>query len=298
MVEVLNATKAFGTTIAVQEVSFRAQPGEVFGLIGPNGAGKTTIIRMIMNILAPDAGEIRFNGKPISERDKDRIGYLPEERGLYRNVKVREMLLYLASLKSVPKDVAKRRIDEWLERFSLSDWSDSKISELSKGMAQKVQLIGTILHDPEFIFLDEPFSGLDPVSTDQLRGSIDQLGRDGKTVLFSTHNMEQAERICSRIFLINRGRELLSGQTDEIKAGYGHRSVVIEFDGSVDGLEKSNAVQTITRYPRYVEVQLADGAEPNTILESVLKTAKVTRFELVTPSLHRIFVDQVGGVVE
>ncbi len=203
--------------MAVDQVSFATRKGEIFGLLGPNGAGKSTIIKMIMNIIPSDSGSILFNGKPLREEDKDRIGYLPEERGLYRNVRIDEMLLYFADLKNADRRETAKRLDAWLERFDLLKWKTSKPETLSKGMVQKVQFIASVLHEPDFLFLDEPFSGLDPVSTDTLRGTILELGSRGKAIVFSTHNMEVAEKICSRILIISHGREVISGSLSDIK---------------------------------------------------------------------------------
>jgi ABC-2 type transport system ATP-binding protein len=250
---------------------------------------------MIMNILAPDTGAILFNGKHISEADKDRIGYLPEERGLYRKVKIKEMLLYLASLKNADMAAAEKRLDYWFERFELSEWKMRTPESLSKGMAQKVQLIAALLHDPEFIFLDEPFSGLDPVSTDVMREAVLELGKEGKTILFSTHNMEVAEKICSRILVIDHGREVISGSLADIKTRHGHNTVVVEFDGTIDFGSLSRLTADVTRYPRWVEIELAEGASPQELLKMLVDQVAVRRFEVVSPSLHKIFVELVGG---
>ncbi|HET6485412.1 MAG TPA: ATP-binding cassette domain-containing protein [Spirochaetia bacterium] len=294
MVELNEVRKSYGALTAVDGISFRAEPGEIFGLLGPNGAGKSTTIKMIMNILVPDSGSIRLNGNPIREEDKDRIGYLPEERGLYRKVKVGEMLLYLASLKNADPVAASRRLDEWLERFELTEWKNRTPDALSKGMAQKAQFIAAVLHDPQFIFLDEPFTGLDPVSTDVLREVVLELGGKGKTILFSTHNMEVAERLCSRIFVIDHGRELLSGTLAEVKARYGQRSIVVEFDGQIDWSRLSGMVANVTRYPRWVEIELAADAQPQELLKRLVDQVAVTRFEVMAPSLHKIFVQMVA----
>ena len=201
----------------MDDVSFRAQPGEIFGLLGPNGAGKTTTIRMIMNLLTPDSGEVLFDGRPVEERDKNRIGFLPEERGLYRRQTVAEVLTYLAALKGVPKSQSAATIRSWLTRFDLADWHDQRVDRLSKGMAQKVQFIAAVVHDPEIIFFDEPFAGIDPVAIDILRAALVELARTGKTVLFSTHMMEQAERICERVHIIDQARTVLDGRLSEIR---------------------------------------------------------------------------------
>jgi ABC-2 type transport system ATP-binding protein len=294
LVELRNVKKYFGEVKAVDGVSFSARPGEILGLLGPNGAGKTTIIRMIMNILAPDEGEVLFENRKIREEDKNRIGYLPEERGLYKKVKVSDMLLYLSSLKNCNIKSARERLDGWLDRFDLAGWKDDPIENLSKGMAQKIQFIAAVLHDPDFIFLDEPFAGLDPVSTDTLRDNITGLGKQGKTVLFSTHNMDLAERICEKIFIINSGKELLSGRLDEIKSKFGKNTVAIEFDGNIDFLTGSPLVSDIIKYPRWVEVELSSGSTSDELLKTCAGRVSIKRFEVVVPSLHKIFVNQLG----
>ena len=294
MIELRSVSKSFGQVRAVDKISFATREGEIFGLLGPNGAGKSTTIKMIMNILVPDSGSILFNGNPLREADKDRIGYLPEERGLYRKVKINEMLLYLASLKNADRAAAARRLDEWFARFDLLEWKTRTPEALSKGMAQKVQFIAAILHDPEFIFLDEPFSGLDPVSTDVLREAVLELGSSGKTILFSTHNMEVAEKICSQILVIDHGREVISGSLADIKSRYGHNTVAVEFDGTIDFGSLSGMVRNVSRFPRWVEVELAEGASPQTLLKILVSQVSVRRFEVVSPSLHNIFVELVG----
>jgi ABC-2 type transport system ATP-binding protein len=294
MIELRNVRKCYGEVKAVEGISFTARPGEVFGLIGPNGAGKSTTIKMIMNILAPDSGEILFDGRRLGRRDKDAIGYLPEERGLYKKVKLRDMLAYLASLKNAdPRDAA-RRIDRWLERFDLTEWKNRRCEDLSKGMGQKAQFIAAVAHDPPYLFLDEPFAGLDPVATDLLRETVLEMGREGRTILFSTHNMEVAERLCSRIFLIDHGREVLSGSMEEVKARYGRNAVVAEFDGELDLDALSELAASVTRYPRYVEIELASGASSQALLRALAAQVAVRRFEVAAPSLHKIFVQLVS----
>jgi len=294
VIELRSVSKSFGQVRAVDNISFATREGEIFGLLGPNGAGKSTTIKMIMNILEPDSGSILFNGSPIREADKDRIGYLPEERGLYRKVKINEMLLYLASLKNAERSAVEKRLDEWLARFNLAEWKTRTPETLSKGMAQKVQFIASILHDPEFLFLDEPFSGLDPVSTDVLREAVLELGSRGTTILFSTHNMEVAEKICSRLLVIDHGREVISGSLADIKSRYGHNIVAVEFDGTIDFGSLSGMVRNVSRFPRWVEMELVEGANPQTLLRVLLGQVSVRKFEVVSPSLHRIFVELVG----
>ena len=294
MIEVKNVTKSFDSVTAVRDVSFATEPGEIFGLIGPNGAGKSTTIRMIMNILAPDSGSILFEGKPITEKDKDRIGYLPEERGLYKKVKVNDMLIYLGELKGKERNLLQKNIDYWLDRFDLSDWKMKPISELSKGMSQKVQFIAAVAHEPAILFFDEPFAGLDPVSSDLLRESIIELSRSGKTVLFSTHIMEQAERLCNRIFLIDKGRKVVYGSVDEIKDAHGSNTVAVEYDGDGSFINGLPQVAGATTYQRWIELQLVDGADPDDLLKALVGRISIRRFEVKAPSLHSIFINLVG----
>jgi len=294
MIELRGVRKYYGEVKAVDGISFTARPGEVFGLIGPNGAGKSTTIKMIMNILAPDGGEILFDGKPLGKRLKDSIGYLPEERGLYKKVKLGEMLAYLASLKNADPGESARRIDRWLARFDLAEWKNRRCEDLSKGMGQKAQFIAAVAHDPPYLFLDEPFAGLDPVATDLLRETVLEMSRAGKTILFSTHNMEVAERLCSRIFLVDHGREVLSGAMDEVKSRYGRNAVIVEFDGELPPAGFPGLAAAIIRYPRYAEIELETGATSQQLLKALAERVTVRRFEVASPSLHKIFVQLVG----
>ena len=295
MIEVRNVSKSFESVHAVSDVSFTAESGEIFGLIGPNGAGKSTTIRMIMNIIAPDDGNILFDGSPLVEKDKERIGYLPEERGLYKKVKVNDMLMYLGELKGADRGLVQRNIDLWLGRFDLTEWKLKPISELSKGMSQKIQFIAAVAHDPEILFFDEPFAGLDPVSSDLLRESIIELSRTGKTVLFSTHIMEQAEKLCNRIFLINKGKRVVYGPLEEIKDAHGSNTVVVEYDGDGAFISKLPGVARATSYQRWIELELKDGGSPDDLLAALVNRVSIRRFEVMAPSLHSIFVSLVGG---
>ena len=294
MISVKNVSKSFDSVEAVKNVSFSAKPGEIFGLIGPNGAGKSTTIRMIMNIIAPDSGSISFDGKPMGEKDKERIGYLPEERGLYKKVKVNEMLLYLGELKGAERPRLQSNIDKWLERFDLTAWQHKPISELSRGMSQKVQFVAAVAHEPAILFFDEPFSGLDPVSADLLRESIMELAGEGCTVLFSTHIMEQAERLCNRIFLINGGEEVVYGTLDEVKTAYGSRTVTVEYDGDGSFIRQLPVVAKALVYQRWAELELAETADPDELLGALIGRLSIRRFEVKAPSLHNIFVSLVG----
>jgi len=280
---------------AVAGLSFEARPGEIFGLIGPNGAGKSTTIRMIMNIIAPDTGTISFDGSPLSEVDKDRIGYLPEERGLYRKAKLGEVLEYLAAIKGAKPALYRPSIDAWLERFGLSEWKHRKVQELSKGMAQKAQFIAAVAHNPSVVFFDEPFSGLDPLAQDELLAVMVELKQKGATVLFSTHIMEHAEKICERILLINKGKEVVYGTMADIKAQYGRNAVQLEFDGDASFVAGLDFVESVVSYPRWIEVELKEDADPDVLFRALAGRLRVRRFETVAPSLHKIFVRLVGG---
>jgi ABC-2 type transport system ATP-binding protein len=290
-----NVVKTYANVRAVDGLSFETRQGEIFGLIGPNGAGKSTTIRMVMNIIAPDSGVIHFDGKPLTEADKARIGYLPEERGLYGKAKVGEVLEYLAALKGMPAADAKASIGAWMERFGIAEWKNRKVSELSKGMAQKAQFIGAIAHNPSVVLFDEPFSGLDPLAQDELLAVMVELKQKGTMVLFSTHIMEHAEKICERILLVNKGKEVVCGPMADIKAKYGRNAVQLEFDGDGSFVKDLDFVASVAAYPRWIEVELKEGADPDALFAAVAGRLRMRRFETVAPSLHKIFVRLVGG---
>jgi ABC-2 type transport system ATP-binding protein len=304
VIDVQQVVKRFAGHTAVRNVSWRVPRGVVYGLLGPNGAGKTTTIRMVLNIIAPDEGQITIFGLPSRTRGvTDRIGYLPEERGLYRKMQVRRLLRFLAELKGVSRRVADSRIDQWMERLGLrtaeKDWGTAKIDDLSRGMQQKVQFIGTLLHDPELVILDEPFSGLDPINAQALKDTVVDLRRAGKTVVFSTHIMDNAERLCDSVCIIARGEVVLDGKVSDVKAQHGGRHVALSLE-SANGAESVFADRSLVRRVndsnRYLEVELADGADPQELLRRVVASgASVQRFELIQPSLHQIFLDKVGA---
>ena len=305
-IEIDNAVKRYAEHVAVRDLSLRVPRGAVYGLLGPNGAGKTTTIRMILNIIAPDSGSIRILGHPSTDSSiTDRIGYLPEERGLYRKMQVRRVLRFLAELKGLTGKEADRRIDTWLERFDLKtaekDWGLSKIDELSRGMQQKVQFIGTLLHDPDLVILDEPFSGLDPINAQALKDTIIDLKRRGKTVIFSTHIMDNAERICDSVCIIARGEKVLDGSINDIKESHGARNIALGLAGPPTSqistiFTDRSLVKRVDDSNRYFEVELADGADAQTLLHRVVSTgAAINRFEIVRPSLHQIFLERVGA---
>jgi ABC-2 type transport system ATP-binding protein len=297
MIELQHISKQYGSLHAVEDLSLHAHKGEIFGLLGPNGAGKSTTIRMIMNIIAPDSGNILFDGAPIADSIKDNIGYLPEERGLYKKSKVNDLLMYLGRLKGKNDDELASAIDMWLNQFSLQEWKHRKVEELSKGMAQKVQFISCVIHNPEILFLDEPFSGLDPVSTDFMRDTIVELAKKGTTILFSTHIMEQAEKICNRILLMNKGKSVIYGELDEIKQKLGHKSIIVEFSGDGSFIETLPQVERVIKFPKYVEITLKEHSDTNMLLTQLTSKILIRKFEIVSPSLHNIFVSQVKGEV-
>ena len=290
-------TKRFGDFTAVDGLSLEVRAGRVFGLLGPNGAGKTTTIRMIVGITAPDEGRLELFGRRVTPDLQNRIGYLPEERGLYKRMKVGDQLKFFSELKGFAGRAADEAVDRWLAKVKLSDWKRKKSSELSKGMQQKVQFIAAVMHDPDLLILDEPFSGLDPVNVELLKDLVLELKAAGKTIIFSTHQMEVAERICDDICLINRARKVLSGSIREVKSGFGRNSVALRFEGEGGGvLEDAALVASIKRHSDYNEALLATGADAQELLRRLLAAgARVTRFELVEPSLHDIFIEKVGG---
>jgi ABC-2 type transport system ATP-binding protein len=288
-IKVSRLSKSFNGQNVVRDISFEIKKGEVFGLIGPNGAGKTTIIRMLLDIMRPDSGEIRILNDILCEEIKNRIGYLPEERGLYKKLTVFETLLYLGALKE--KD-SKERARMLLEKMGMFSHKDKKISELSKGMQQKIQIIASIIHDPEFIILDEPFSGLDPLNMKLVKELIIELGKVGKTILISTHMMEQVEQMCSRIFMINKGEGVLYGSIDEIKSHYGKNTILLEFEGELKNIP---GVKKMNNFGNYAELVLESGTDSQVILKKLAEMVMVNKFEISTPSLNEIFIRVVEG---
>lgn len=298
MIEVQNLYKTFTTINAVNDVSFKVEPGRVFGLLGPNGAGKTTTIRMILNILQPDSGEIHFDERPFNIDIQNNIGYLPEERGLYRKNKLIHTIQYFAGLKGVSSREAKKRALHWLERFQLTDYTNNKIEELSKGNQQKVQFIISVLHEPRYIILDEPFSGLDPVNQIVLKDIIGELRKEGKILIFSTHQMEQAEKMCDDVCIINRGRVVMYGKLSEEKKKFGINTILIEFEGDGSILERLGGIKRSAVYSNYAELEI-DGAEkPRAIIHEASKDLDIRKFEVKEPTLNAIFLNLVGASVE
>jgi ABC-2 type transport system ATP-binding protein len=294
-IRISDVTKTFGTHVAVRGLSLEVPRGSVFGLLGPNGAGKTTTLRMVMNVLGPDSGRIEILGRPSDQAGRDRLGYMPEERGLYQRMVLEEQLVYMAELKGIPRAVAQARLGPWLERMNLSDWRKRKLNELSKGMQQKAQFVSTLLHEPDVLILDEPMSGLDPVASDAMREVLLDLRRQGRTLVLSSHQMETVERLCDSIALIHRGDKLLDGTVGDVKRRYGKNTVVIAYEGDGAFLGKLPGVERVSDFGRYVEVRLAESGDPQALLREAAARLRVSRFEIVEPSLHDIFVERVTG---
>jgi len=289
-----HVSKSFGDFKAVSDLSLEVKPGRVFGLIGPNGAGKTTTIRMIVNITAPDTGTIKLFGQPMTTVLQDRIGYLPEERGLYKKMKVGEQLRFFAELKDVRGRDADARIDHWLAKLQLSAWKDKRTKELSKGMQQKVQFITSVIHDPDLLILDEPFSGLDPVNVDIMKDTILELKSANKTIILSTHQMEIAEKLCDDVCMINRSHKVLDGRLRDIRRSFSRNAVALRFEGTNGLLNDPELVANIRQVDEDFEVLLVPGANPQTLLKRLVDSGTtVTRFELVEPTLHDIFIEKV-----
>ena len=293
---VRDVVKTFADVRAVDGVSFQVRRGTITGLLGRNGAGKTTTIRMITGILIPDSGSIEWLGTSAEGRVfRDQIGYLPEERGLYKQMKIVELLLFLAEIKGRRGPDVRKSIDRWLERFELTEKRESKVEELSKGNQQKVQLIGTLLHDPELIILDEPQSGLDPVNMVLVRNLLNDLKKEGRTILLSTHMMGEAERLADDIVLIHRGRVVLGGDIDEVRNSFGKNTVHVEFEGDGSFLSSLPDVKHAAIVNNAAELSLVDGADPQKILEASMSRLRIRRFELAMPSLEEIFIEKVGA---
>ena len=287
-------SKSFGEFTAVSELSLDARAGRVYGLLGPNGAGKTTTIRMIVNITAPDSGTILLFGRRIDASLQDRIGYLPEERGLYKKMRVADQLRFFAEIKNMRGKVVETKIDDWLARVKLSDWKNKRATELSKGMQQKIQFITAVIHDPDILILDEPFSGLDPVNVELMKEIVLDLKRAGKTIIFSTHQMEVAEKICDDICLINRSRKVFEGSLREIKSSFGRNSVAVRCEGGDGVLEDPELVSKLVRHADEAQALLASGADAQTLLKRLIDSgAVIGKFEMVEASLNDIFITKV-----
>ena len=292
-VELRGIRKTYDHFVAVDRLSLNIREGSVYGLLGPNGAGKTSTIRMMIGITLPDEGDVRLFGQPFHRGQLHSIGYLPEERGLYKRMKVIDHLVFLGALHALSEQEARKRSLAWCERLEIADWEDKKVEELSKGMQQKIQFIATLLHDPTLIIMDEPFSGLDPANSVMLKDVLIDLKKAGKTILFSTHRMDQVERLCDSICLIDHGSAILEGDLKKIKASYGKNHVQMQYEGDPE-LESCDLLESFNNYGNYVEARLKPGADPQELLLLTAERARISRFELLEPSLEEIFIDQVG----
>jgi len=289
-----HVNKSFGDFNAVTDLSLQVRPGRVFGLIGPNGAGKTTTIRMIVNITLPDSGRIELLGQSMTTALQDRIGYLPEERGLYRRMKIGEQLKFFAELKNVTGSEADARINRWLTKLQLQDWKDKRTKDLSKGMQQKVQFITSVIHEPDLLILDEPFSGLDPVNVDLMKETILELKGENKTIILSTHQMEIAEKLCDDVCMINRSRKVFDGGLREIRRSFALNAVAVRLEGADGFPNDPELIVSVREVGDEFEVLLNPGTSPQTLLKRLVDSEVIiTKFELIEPSLHDIFVQKV-----
>jgi ABC-2 type transport system ATP-binding protein len=286
--------KSFGQVRAVDNLDVNVPTGSIYGFLGPNGAGKTTTIRMIMNIIRPDSGRIDIFGDSSIERAKSRIGYMPEERGLYRKMKVAKVLSFFGAVKGLSASDLIRAVPHWLERVELADWANKKVEELSRGMHQKLQFAVTVINEPDLVILDEPFSGLDPVNQDLLRDIILQMRQAGKTIVFSTHVMHEAEQLCDFILLINKGKSVLDGRLDDIRSGYRSDAVSVELEGDTSFIKTLPMVKTVETQGRRMEISLSEKADTQDLLKALVGRVRVKAFEVKVPSLHEIFVRLVG----
>ena len=293
--EIEAISKRFGDFYAVKKLSLKVPQGIIYGLLGPNGAGKTTTIRMVMNIIIPDEGSIKVLNQKMDEEMKERIGYLPEDRGLYPKMKVGELLLFLGEIKGLKGAEARKQIDFWLKRFDLSDWKYKKVEELSRGMQQKLQFIVTVIHKPELIILDEPFSGLDPVNTKLLKDIMLEMKEDGGTIIFSTHRMEQVEMICDNICLINKAEMVLEGNLSQIKKQYGKNTVVLDYEGDGSFIRDLPEIEKIDDYGKFMEIKLKEKHDPQSLLPKLVGKIAISKFEVREPTLNSIFIEKVGG---
>ncbi len=294
VVELAGVTKAYETKVAVDHLSLSIDAGQMFGLLGPNGAGKTSSIRMMMGITMPDSGDVRLFGVPFERKALERVGYLPEERGLYKKMKVLDQLVFFGQLHGLTAEESHKRALAWAERLEIADSLQKKTEELSKGMQQKIQFISALLHDPGLIIMDEPFSGLDPVNATLLERTLIELKEQGKAILFSTHRMEQVEKLCDSICLVNKGKAVLAGRVREIKSRYERNRVIIEFEGD-PGFLNSAEVEEARNFSGHAEVKLKAHGSAQKLLHEAAAAATIYRYELVEPSLEEIFIQTVGG---
>jgi ABC-2 type transport system ATP-binding protein len=300
MLSIRNIVKQYAGHTALSDVSLEVSGGQIFGLLGPNGAGKTSLIRIINQITAPDSGEIYFDGQKLNQSHIERIGYMPEERGLYKKMAIGEQIVYLARLKGLSHAEATKRIKYWFEKLQIQDWWDKKVEELSKGMQQKAQFVATVLHEPDLIILDEPFSGFDPVNAEVIKDEILELNRKGATILFSTHRMESVEELCNSIALIHKSHKILDGRVKDIRNSYRSNTFLIEYTGNklqLNGLEPFTEISdAVTEEGHSIRLQLKDGSSVNEVLQYLLPQISITHLQEVIPSVNEIFIQNVNKI--
>jgi ABC-2 type transport system ATP-binding protein len=301
MLSVRNIVKQYASHRALDDVSLEVEQGKIFGLLGPNGAGKTSLIRIITQITGPDSGEVLFNGKRLNGEHIAQIGYLPEERGLYKKMEIGEQVLYLARLKGLSTPEATKRIKYWFEKLEMQDWWKKKVEDLSKGMQQKVQFVATVLHNPELIILDEPFSGFDPVNADIIKNEILELNKQGSTFIFSTHRMESVEELCDHIALIHHSKKILDGSVGDIKSTYRNNTYWVEYEGAYN-LMQADAIFTVLEQQQLagktlIKIQLRPGQTANQVLLALLPQVSIQRLDEVIPTMNDIFIDKVKNVI-
>jgi ABC-2 type transport system ATP-binding protein len=298
-----NVTKSFINHKALDNVSINVPQGTIFGLLGPNGAGKTTLIRIVNQIYAPDSGLIKINGEDLTPRHVEKIGYLPEERGLYKKMKVGEQAVYLARLKGLSRNEALKRLKYWFEKFEIQTWWDKKVEELSKGMAQKVQFVITVIHEPQLLIFDEPFSGFDPINANLLKEEMIDLRKKGATIIFSTHNMSSVEELCNHVALINRSRKVLDGQVDEIKERYRTNTYRIDFAGNLaeavngEGMFEIKSSENVGKYNRAL-IEARGNVPPNELLKKLIQHVEIHAFNELLPSMNDVFIRVVQENVQ
>ncbi len=293
MLSVKNLTKKFKNSVAVNNLSFNVVPGKIFGLLGPNGAGKTTTIRTVLNIIKPTSGTIIFNGKPITNQFFNQIGYLPEERGLYKRSKVIDVLKYFAELKNLSSTEAVKTADKWLAKLKITHYRNKRIEELSKGNQQKIQFITAVFHDPELLLLDEPFTGFDPINQQEIKELILSFVSSGKIIILSTHQMDTAEKLCDEILLINNGQEVTCGNLADIKKRFGGNNIKLQYSGSGEFLKSFPGVIQYDNYSNYAEVQLHDDVSPSEFLHKIIDKIEIKHFSVIEPTLNKIFIDLI-----
>jgi len=295
ILQVQNISKRFDKQQAVDSISFSVDSGHIYGLLGPNGAGKTTTIRMIMNILAPDSGSILLFGRQIDEEKKERIGYLPEERGLYPKMKTLDLLIFFGEMHGLSHNAAKEKALTWLKKLEFTSALEKTIQEMSKGMQQKIQIISSLMHDPDLIILDEPFSGLDPVNVNLIKDVILELKDQEKAIILSTHMMDTAEKLCDEVILINRGKKVLDGNLGAIRSDYGKNAIQLEYTGNASFIKDLDIVKKVNDYGNYLEIELNDGATPNNLLQALIDKLEISKMVSKQSSLNEIFIELVKG---